>query len=431
MINHGVTPDVTLQRLTNRDRTRLTSMREWIATITLAAVVLAAQANAFTLSGGLVADDAGVTPKLSHAALIIASALLLRGRIARPRAELLLYFVVMITTTLMAYALLESRVAVLKLFIALYVAVIAGAMGRVAGPRVVLRACRAASVAFLLIITMKNAQHIPAFVAHLASPSGHPDVPSLSAGGLNIEATWLGLSSIFLIGTALFVPYVLMAAATSMVYATRAGIVVAVVAVIAALAHAWGTRRAARIAAATLGTTPRPGTRWVRAQRAFALGIAATALVGALAAVSYVQQYGDAAYVARRFSTIGEEPGSMGRLTLWRGGLTVFADYPFGVGVGNAIPVLRRVFGVDVPEDNLHNIYLQHAVETGIPGLIVLLLFAATVARRALATRCTDHLLLFVAAYFVVGVIQFTGVDGMLWLVYGLQSGVSSGGDHA
>ena len=195
MMNHSVTPDVTLQRLTSRDRTRLTSMREWIATITLAAVVLAAQANAFTLSGGLVADDAGVTPKLSHAGLIIASALSC-GRIARPRAELLLYFVVMITTTLMAYALLESRVAVLKLFIALYVAVIAGAMGRVAGPRVVLRACRAASVAFLLIITMKNAQHIPAFVAHLASPSGHPDVPSLSAGGLNIEATWLGLSSI-------------------------------------------------------------------------------------------------------------------------------------------------------------------------------------------------------------------------------------------
>ena len=211
------------------------------------------------------ADDAGVTPKLSHAGLIIASASP-AGRIARPRAELLLYFVVMITTTLMAYALLESRVAVLKLFIALYVAVIAGAMGRVAGPRVVLRACRAASVAFLLIITIKRAAH-PGVCGASRQSVRPSDVPSLSAGGLNIEATWLGLSSIFLIGTALFVPYVLMAAATSMLYATRAGIVVAVVAVIAALAHAWGTRRAARIAAATLGTTPRPGTWWVRAQQ--------------------------------------------------------------------------------------------------------------------------------------------------------------------
>jgi hypothetical protein len=32
-----------------------------------------------------------------------------------------------------------------------------------------------------------------------------------------------------------------------------------------------------------------------------------------------------------------------------------------------------------------------------------------------------------VAAYFVAGVIQFTGVDAALWLVYGLQRGASGG----
>jgi O-antigen ligase len=114
-------------------------------------------------------------------------------------------------------------------------------------------------------------------------------------------------------------------------------------------------------------------------------------------------------------------------MMLWRGGLRVFAEYPLGVGVGNAVPTLRRVLGVDVPEDNLHNIYLQHAVETGIPGLLALLVLAVSVARRVFATRFRDHLLLFVAGYFVAGAIQFTGVDALLWLVYGLQSGVSSG----
>jgi O-antigen ligase len=139
------------------------------------------------------------------------------------------------------------------------------------------------------------------------------------------------------------------------------------------------------------------------------------------------REYGDTTYVAQRFATIGNEPGSLGRMTLWRGGLRVFADYPLGVGVGNAVPTLRRVLGVDVPEDNLHNIYLQHAVETGIPGLVALLVLAVSVARRVVATRFRDHLLLFVAGYFVAGAIQFTGVDVLLWLVYGLQSGVSSG----
>jgi O-antigen ligase len=87
--------------------------------------------------------------------------------------------------------------------------------------------------------------------------------------------------------------------------------------------------------------------------------------------------------------------------------------------------MLRRVLGVAVPEDNLHNIYLQHAVETGLPGLAALLVFAIVAALRVVRSRFRDHLLLFVAAYLVAGVIQFTGVDAILWLVYGLQSGAS------
>jgi len=144
-------------------------------------------------------------------------------------------------------------------------------------------------------------------------------------------------------------------------------------------------------------------------------------------AIITVRQFGDPAYVAQRFSAIGEEPGSMGRLTLWRGGMRVFAEFPLGVGLGNAVPMLRRTLGVDVPEDNLHNIYLQHAVETGVPGLLALLIFGTMAARRLVASRFRDHLLVFVCGYLVAGVIQFTGVDAIFWLIYGLQTGVSRG----
>jgi O-antigen ligase len=90
--------------------------------------------------------------------------------------------------------------------------------------------------------------------------------------------------------------------------------------------------------------------------------------------------------------------------------------------------MLRRVLGIDVIEDNLHNIYLQHAVETGIPGLAALLLLAAMTAWRVVRSRYRDHLLLFVAAYLVAGLIEFTGVDAIFWLAYGLQSGLASRG---
>ena len=392
----------------------------------VAAIVLAAFASAVTVTGALVADDAGATPKLYHAALLLAgAALALRGRMVRPRVELVVYFAVTIAATLLAYMVFEPRVGGIKLLVALGVALIATQLGRVSDAPTVLRGCRMASVAFLLIVTVKNLQHLPAFIVYLASPLGHPDVPAFSGGGLNIEATWLALSSVFLIGTALFVPFALAAAATSALYASRAGLVIAGLAGAAALAHTWGQWRATRVTPAEPGGTDASRRRWKRSLTLVMTAAAASALgVGILT----VRQYGDPTYVAQRFATIGDEPGSMGRLTLWRGGLQVFAEYPLGVGVGNAVPMLRRVIGVDVPEDNLHNIYLQHAVETGLPGLVVLLAFAVMVGRRLLASRFRDHLLMFVAGYLVAGVIQFTGVDAILWLVYGLQWGVSRGG---
>jgi O-antigen ligase len=275
---------------------------------------------------------------------------------------------------------------------------------------------------------VKNLQHLPAFVVYLANPFGHPDVPTLSGGGLNLEATWLALSSTFLIGTVLFIPFAVAAAATSALYATRAGIVIVVLAGCAALVHAWGQWRVTRVAPVEPAVSARSRRR---RKRAMTLVVAAAAAYAFGAAFVTVRQYGDPAYVAQRFATIGNEPGSMGRLTLWRGGLRVFAEYPFGVGIGNAVPMLRRVLGVDVPEDNLHNIYLQHAVETGLPGLLALLVFAAMVGRRLLASRFRDPLLIFVGAYLVVGVIQFSGVDAILWLIYGLQWGVTRGGAGA
>lgn len=414
MMNLDVTAGVTLPRLTSSARSRT-----WLATAALAAVILATLASAVTATGALVADDASATPKIYHALLIAAGLIVIaRGRVPRPRVELVLYFGVMIAATLLAYFAYEPRVGAVKLLIALYIALVAASIGRVTSPATILRASRVAAVAFLLLVSVKNAQHVPAFVLYLASPLGHPDVPSLAGGGLNLEATWLALTSVFLIGTAVFVPFVLGAAATSALYASRAGIVVAALAACAALMHAWSARRLPH-AAPAIARRPRVARRAV-------VYIAAAAAIGALVAGTVaVRRIGDATYVAQRFATIGEEPGSLGRLTLWRGGLTVFAEHPFGVGMGNAVPALRRSLGVDVPEDNLHNIYLQHAVEAGLPGLIALLTFGIMIAWRVVRSRWQDHLLLFVAGYLIAGMIQFTGVDAMLWLVYGLQSGAT------
>jgi O-antigen ligase len=416
MMNLDVTAGVTLPRLTSPPR-----LRAWLATSGIAALVLATLASAVTATGALVADDASATPKVYHALLAVAGVVtVFRGTLPRPRVELMLYFGVMIAVTLLTYLAYEPRVGAIKLLIALYVALVSAAIGRLTTATVVLRACRVAAVAFLLIVTAKNALHAPALVLYFANPSGHPDVPTLAGGGLNLEATWVALSSVFLMGTVLFVPFALVAAATSALYASRAGIVVVALAVLTAGIHAWNARRATRTQSNAVSRS-----RHGHAMLTFA--IAAVAVAVFTAAFMAARKIGDTTYVAQRFAAIGDEPGSLGRLTLWRGGLAVFAENPLGVGMGNAVPALRRTLGVDVPEDNLHNIYLQHLVEAGMPGLVSLLVFAVMIARRVFRSRFQDHLLLFAAGYLVVGAIQFTGVDAMLWLVYGLQLGSTNG----
>jgi O-antigen ligase len=387
----------------------------------LAALVFASFATALTVSGSLVADDAGATPKLYHLMLALIGVLVIvRGRVVLPPPEVLTYFATMMLMTGLTYVAFTPRVAGVKLLIAFYTTVAAAVVARGLSRMTLLRACRIGSAVFLAVVIVKNVLHIQSFVLWLASPLGHPDVPSLAGGGLNLEATWLAVSSAFFIGSVMFVPFVLGAAATSALYASRAGVLIAALIVIAALVKAVVERRSL--------AHPRMHSR---ARRLTWMLVTVAATVGVIIGRARVNEYGDTTYVARRFSTIGEEPGSMGRLTLWRGGLAVFTEFPLGVGAGNAVPTLRRVLGVDVPEDNLHNMYLQHAVEAGIPGLVALLALGVVVAVRVVKSRFRDPLLIFVAAYFVAGAIQFTGVDAALWLVYGLQWGSNAGGVDA
>jgi len=99
MMNLGAAPPVTPLGVTGRINWRGPAL-----TAAIAAIVLAACASSVTVTGALVADDAGATPKLYHAGLLLAgAALALRGRMVRPRVELVAYFAVTIAATLLAY----------------------------------------------------------------------------------------------------------------------------------------------------------------------------------------------------------------------------------------------------------------------------------------------------------------------------------------
>lgn len=79
------------------------------------------------------------------------------------------------------------------------------------------------------------------------------------------------------------------------------------------------------------------------------------------------------------------------RLTMWKAGLEIFRDYPL---TGTGPYALRKVFAryhgrpadgkIDFPD--VHNLYLQRAADTGLPGLLaLLLLFGAILKASAVA----------------------------------------------
>jgi len=210
------------------------------------------------------------------------------------------------------------------------------------------------------------------------------------------------MAGVFLIGSRMFVPYMFGSAILCAAYASRAGFIVVLLVVVASIA----------------GTLLRGGGGRVRR---WMLPIAVVAV--SVAGVSAARGVEGADYIARRFESVGEDPGSTGRLTLWTGGVQVFTSYPFGVGLGNAVPQIERTIGAAVTEDNLHNQYLQHAVETGVQGLVAYLLLVGLAVRRVLKSRLADPMLVYVGIYFLLAMLQFRGAEALLWFVYGLQHG--------
>jgi putative inorganic carbon (hco3(-)) transporter len=357
-----------------------------------------------TFSGRLADGELGSGPALkAYHGLFAAFGLLLlaRGRMVRWRPEMLAYFVVVGATALLASMRFGPKAAIVNTIFAAYAATVGASAGHMAGPATALRALRFASVLVLAAVLAKGVIFLPEIVRFLASPFGHPTLPTFFGGGPNLEATWVAMAGVFLIGSRLFVPYMFGSAALCAAYASRAGFIVVTLVVLASM----------------VGTLLRGGGRG----RAWLLPIAVVGL--SVAGVAAARGVEGADYIAQRFQSIGEDPGSMGRLTLWTGGVEVFTSHPFGVGLGNAVPQIERAIAASVTEDNLHNQYLQHLVETGVQGLAAYLLLVGLAVRRLVVSRLRDPMLLYVGIYFVMAMLQFRGAEALLWFVYGVQHG--------
>ncbi len=263
----------------------------------------------------------------------------------------------------------------------------------------------------LAIVLVNAAVHAGAFLEYYDHPwDGHPNYATVFSGGVNLEATWPAMLGVFCRNNRSGWAYLGIAYVFGALTQSRAGLMLAVGAIVYVLLIKDGGR---------------PALRRV-------LVVCAVAIVAAL--YTFAGPRAASVRVAAENPPAVEEAdpdapqGIPGRRGIWMGSVEAFYDAPvLGYGAGNAMDAVRAVTGYPYREDNVHNYPLQVLLDFGLVGLAV---FAVVVVRfLVLGARAhfRSPFAAFVVLYLVGGMIQFKG--GELLVGFALAGLVAFGYD--
>ena len=246
---------------------------------------------------------------------------------------------------------------------------------------------------FLILRDIVYAGQLGAVYARSEGASG---VLYMSTGGRNIEASLLALLSILLLGTRVYPIAAAIAMLTSATMLSRAGLVGAAVSIGIA---AYRTRKTRHYYLYSF------------------LGVAMVVLVGGLVLSSVID-----IPVLDRFNLQAEtqlEHKNVGRLALWTSAGTALRQNRLGYGVGNGVPLMEQISGLNFVENNVHNIYLQFLLEGGVQSLLLFLVMAAHILLTP-AEGQQRNIKAFLLCYLMLAFIEFSGYEAYFWFFVGM-----------
>ena len=219
---------------------------------------------------------------------------------------------------------------------------------------------------------------------------GRPVIPyMLFSGGWNLEASYLAMLTALFIRQRRFWGFFFVAFLVSLAYLSRTAFVLMIL-LLAARAVLWARQRVSLAALLLLAPL-----------LALSFGAGLLALAASLE-LSIIE----------RFRLIGSEPGSLGRLNILAYVVPGLLDSQFlGYGPGNTVDYLRGL-GLVMPEDNVHNYFLQVLFDFGVAGLVCFLLF---ILYFLLNPYLLLEFKLFLGLYLVGSLVQFRGAEPLVW----------------
>lgn len=221
---------------------------------------------------------------------------------------------------------------------------------------------------------------------------GHPWLPTFFLGGVNIESSWLAMFCVFFDCNRRGKAYFFSAIALSMIYASRASLIICVLAFVYIFVFKNDKR----------GVSLR-------------LFLAVACIVCAFIALA-----DNGNIVIERLLEAGQDDGSLGRLRMWDYAIPTFLDAPlFGAGAGNAINHVSLISGLAYAEDNVHMYFLQVLLDFGIVGFFIFIAMVCSFLNRCFLDKLGSPFEAFILIFLIVSFIQFGGGDVLVGFALG------------
>lgn len=248
-----------------------------------------------------------------------------------------------------------------------------------------------------IVLLFISARFLMSYDIYLAVLTNGAPIPRnyqyLTAGGRNIEVTYLFFLSALCSNRRIALTIFIFTGALSVIYMSRVGVILFVLVLLFFASKKYDRKTLALLSVA-------------------AVLIIFTVL--SILSPATLQRFLD----FRQEIEYGME--GIGRLGLYTAAIELINLNYLGYGTGNSMGAATALTGLAYKENNFHNIYLQIFVDLGVFSFLLLILFTAWFVKKSLISKQKNKFALLGCAYFIVGLIQFTGLDALGWLCIGL-----------
>ena len=222
---------------------------------------------------------------------------------------------------------------------------------------------------------------------------GRPDMLFFYAGGNNLESSWLAASLVLFSRSKFFVPLCCNSAFIAVTYGSRTGLLLTGVSIAIVLMSSPG---------------------WVKWM------LRGVMLVAGGIVFLTTTEIGEA--MADRFANIGDssEHGSSARLDIWAASREAIERNPLGYGVGKSHHQINLRQSMQLEINNVHNVFLQMALDGGVQTLVAWLLMIAHLTARVWRQHSDLRVASFLMVYLAGCMVQFTGYESITWLMVGI-----------